>query len=282
LADDTDEMADIRAELEATAKEPDKKVPAEQTAAEQEAEEAKEPEAEESEAEQSADEGEETADEKKADPEKKKTESKRYLLREQLKKERESVRARDARIAELEAELAARKTAKEDDAEDADQKPQAKTEAQIREEIRADERRKAARDDFLRQSNAAFDKGVEVFGKPEFEEAAATLNDIGMNEDIVEAMLATDAPERVIFQLAQDVEEARRVFSLPPLKRAAAMAKVAASRPRLVKTSEAAPPIRPVGGKSGESEDIYAPNASDAAIDAAVAGSLKRMSEKYG
>ena len=204
---------------------------------------------------------------------------------------------KDAEIARLAAEIANKPAAAvvEDEAAeelDAEGKPKpkakpakiavpAKSEAQIREEIRAEERVRGEREQFTRDSNAAFDAGVKAYGEDGFEEATSTLNALGLNAGIVAVALATDAPERVLYMLAQDPDEATRIFALPQLRMATAMAKIASSRPRAVKQSDAPKPLTPLGGNGQDTTDDFGDNASDAVIERAVSNSLKRIAEKY-
>jgi hypothetical protein len=219
--------------------------------------------------------------------------SKRLLMREQIKRLEGTTREANAEIARLAAELAAAKAAPVAEAPELDAdgkpKPKVKTEAQIREEVRAEEAQKrekidrqAAEKEFNDACNVTFDKGAETFGKDEFEESTDTLQLLGMNARHVEAALATDAPERVLFLLGQDPEEAKRVFALPPLKMAAAMAKIASSRPRTAAKVSAAPaPIRTVDGKGAEADEVFDDKASDAVVDKVINGAMERIQGKW-
>lgn len=142
-------------------------------------------------------------------------------------------------------------------------RPAAKTEAQIRSEA-VEEAKKALRaeseiNEFVTRADRLLDQGVETFGKAEFEEARNNIigfgSDLGMfttNESRVEfiqqVLDSTDKPERVIFMMGQDPDEAERIIALPERKRIAAMVLMANSRPRKTPISEAPKPPEPVQG----------------------------------
>ena len=314
MADEVDEMADIRAELDTNAaaaevaavvaaadkdkadkgEKPATEVVAEAIAADDKVEaqaDAAKDEAVVEEIEAEADDKDEkkvVVDDKAANRDK----SKRFLMREEINRLKAVERDGKAEIARLAAELAVKNVTEVAPELDADgkPKPKIKTEAQIREEVRAEERQKTTEAEreatakaFNDACNAAFDKGAEVYGEEDFKDATDTLNLLGMGARHVEAALATDAPERVLFLLAEDTEKAKRIFALPPLKMAAEMAKIASSRARAPAKAAALPaPVTPVGGKGAETDGaIFDNNASDAVVDKFVNGALERIQGKW-
>lgn len=85
-------------------------------------------------------------------------------------------------------------------------------------------------DEFNRASAAVYDKGVAAFpGK--FETAIANLQAAGVlaadNTGFLEAALVTEAPERVLYELGQNPEEAMRLASLPAPQLAIALDRMA-------------------------------------------------------
>lgn len=118
--------------------------------------------------------------------------------------------------------------------------------------VQAEARRIATEDKLIADSNAIFDAGVKAHGN-EFKEAVTNLNLLGlMNDNLVEAALATDAPADVIHYLGTDPDEAARITSLPPIRMAAELTKLATKLSSQAKPaaefSRAPAPIRPVGG----------------------------------
>lgn len=156
----------------------------------------------------------------------------------------------------------------------------AKTEAEIRAEIAADMRREAEANAFNTRSNEAFDAGVKAYGKEEFQEAVDTIKAVGLDRDVLEDILATDAPSKVLFLLGSDADEAERIIGLPQRKRIAELVKLSTSRARgggtQGKTSAVPDPIRPVGGRG---ED--APT-TQAAVQKQIDGFFERRRVRLG
>ena len=96
---------------------------------------------------------------------------------------------------------------------------------------------------------------------PDFQATIATLNATGaMKDELVEAAIELGDPHRVLHQLAQNPAEAARIAALPPVRMAAALAKIAGTptatpAPRTV--SKAPAPIEPVArtGSGGVETD---------------------------
>ncbi len=298
-----DPLAAIRADVEAEmaaeaakAGDADEK-PAKRAAAEQGGEEGDNTDDEAARGEGEEAEAEDEGDEGKPEPKKaaaKPRDWKRARINELTAKNREKDAENErlkAKIAELEA--GARGDADEGAEEEAEaaeetEKPKprqaakpGKTEAEIRAEIEAKMRAENAEADFTKRSNDAFDAGVKEYGEEEFAEARDTLVDVGLNAKVLAAVLETDAPAKVLWQLSQNPEEASRIFRLSSIKMAIEMDRIATKRASGRKVSEAPAPIKPVGAKGGDDDNNLTPTASDAAVDKYLAGFHRRQSEKW-
>jgi len=120
---------------------------------------------------------------------------------------------------------------------------------------------KAAQARFTADCNAIFDDGMAKHGDT-FKESLANLNVLGlMNEQVVDAALATGAAADILNYLGSDVDEAARITALPPVRMAVELTKVAAklaTKPDAPQISRAPAPIAPVGGQTTTVEaDIY-------------------------
>lgn len=135
----------------------------------------------------------------------------------------------------------------------------------------AEEAEKRAREDAARQSeaaaerqfdtdsNAAYEAGKKAYGD-EFDHALKNFGNVGGNREILEVAYATDAPEKVLFELGRDPARAQTILAMSPAKMAVEFAKLAL-KPAPAgdkKVSGAPPPSKPLGGTaqvSGEPRD---------------------------
>lgn len=94
----------------------------------------------------------------------------------------------------------------------------------------------AAQREYDRNAQTAVDAGRTRYGNDEFNERVSSFkrlhdpSDPVSNRaysDLVEAAIETGAPEKIIFELGGDLKEADRILKLSPVKRAAALAKLA-------------------------------------------------------
>lgn len=105
---------------------------------------------------------------------------------------------------------------------------------------------------FNEQCDAVAQKGATLFpGK--FDQAVANLNAAGVirrdDSTFLEAALATESPEQVIFKLGNEPEEAMRLASLPPTQLAVALDRMARDLTKAPeKTSDAPAPLTQVNG----------------------------------
>ncbi len=97
-----------------------------------------------------------------------------------------------------------------------------------------------------------FSQGIEEY--PDFEESVRSLGTIGLDTDTVEYITMSGHGAKMIKALADDLEEADRIMSLSPIRRAEALIelknKVAAQpKKRISKTPEPIPSLGSKGGK---------------------------------
>lgn len=106
--------------------------------------------------------------------------------------------------------------------------------------------------DFNRQSANVYQKGLTAFpGK--FDGALQNLQAAGVYSDqdmsFVEAAMATEAPEHLLYALGNNPEEAMRLAALPQTQRAIALDRMARDlKTPPVSTSNAPPPVTPISG----------------------------------
>jgi hypothetical protein len=98
------------------------------------------------------------------------------------------------------------------------------------------------------------DKCNEVYssGKSEFSDFDDTLGNFrmlgGLTPDLIEAVTQLPDAHKVLYALGQNMDEAARVLSLPPVPMAMALARLSMSGPKSKPVSNAPPPIRPIDG----------------------------------
>lgn len=117
---------------------------------------------------------------------------------------------------------------------------------------------RVAADVFNAQCNATFEKGVASY-KDDFKGAVANLQSVGvMNRDVLDLVLATDDPAKVLFELGSDPDKASRLLDMTPAQRAIEVAKMAVTKKAPAPISNAPPPVKTVEGSarvSGEPGD---------------------------
>jgi hypothetical protein len=98
------------------------------------------------------------------------------------------------------------------------------------------------------------DKCNEVYssGKAEFSDFDDTLGNFrmlgGLPQPLLEAVTQLPDAHKVLYALGQNMDEAERIVSLPPVPMALALAKLSMSQPKAKPVSNAPPPIRPIDG----------------------------------
>jgi hypothetical protein len=116
---------------------------------------------------------------------------------------------------------------------------------------------KSEQNKFVEDSTKAYEKGVEVYSKEKFDAAVAKIPSVF--GDIAEpatmqAILATDNPAKVLYELGSNLENAARIYNLPPHRRLTEFIKMALpNAPEVRRTSNATPPIEPISSGTGGS-----------------------------
>ncbi len=127
-------------------------------------------------------------------------------------------------------------------------------------------RQQAETQEFRSKLDAAWTKGLAAYGDEDFNTVAANLNSVGFvpvqdpqtgqvgNTELMQLVLETDDPARVLFELGSDPAKAQAVMALPPAKRAIEIAKLAITPPaekaKPTLLSNAPRPIVPVEGSA--------------------------------
>ena len=119
----------------------------------------------------------------------------------------------------------------------------------------------AAEQTFRQQTLELDRRGAQEF--PDWNQKIAAFQPLGgISRSAVEAALELDAPHKVLHALSGDLNEAARIFSLPPIRQATALAQYAAKLeakpvpPPARPVSSAPAPVTPVvgGGAKGETD----------------------------
>jgi len=135
--------------------------------------------------------------------------------------------------------------------------------------VQAEAARRSARDAFDKKSNDAFNAGKTTFGD-EFPNAVDNLHKVGLlpyrddagnvyNNDILEMVLATDDPSKVLYELGSNPDKASQIVTMTPAARAIEIAKLAvgsvAPKATPVQLSNAPRPVTPVDGSARTSSE---------------------------
>jgi hypothetical protein len=86
-----------------------------------------------------------------------------------------------------------------------------------------------AQETFNRQVDTVIQQGYEDYGQGTFDTLSKDLSDAIGKENIASVMssiVQCDAPTRVIQYLAENAEEAKRIASMPPARRQAALGRI--------------------------------------------------------
>ena len=196
-------------------------------------------------------------------------------LSAQRNAEAERAAAAEARAAAAEALLAAQglKAGEEEGGETLKPKDRVYTQAELEAEATKRAESIAATQAFNNQCNNLFQQGAKAYGEEAFDANLQNLRDVGVisPDDLgfVRDALETEAPEKVLFHLGQNPDEALKIAGLSPTKRAVALDRLAVQlsteKPKASKPVSKAPaPIAPVGtNRSAKEIDISDPNISD-------------------
>lgn len=118
--------------------------------------------------------------------------------------------------------------------------------------------------DFNRRADEMYSDGTAKF--PDWKDAVDTLVASGfMDKDLLDAAMAVDGGVEVLHHLGTNLDEAERIASLSPIKKAAEMSKLSSviRTPINVAVSAAPAPIRPVSGSANPQIDLQRISDSD-------------------
>lgn len=170
---------------------------------------------------------------------------------EVTREKHEERRAREALQAQLEA-VTTRRTADAAKPEGEAEEPRltaADVERLAEEKAQTRAREIATNRAYDEACNSAFEKGVAEVGEDEFQAAVKTLQTVAgdrYNANVLPIAMQTDAPHKVLFALGSDPDEAERILSLPPVRMAIEMDRLAMARGKGKAVSKAPAPIRTV------------------------------------
>ncbi|MDB5531612.1 MAG: hypothetical protein JWR51_4715 [Devosia sp.] len=106
--------------------------------------------------------------------------------------------------------------------------------------------------------NTAYTAGKSTFGE-DFDGAVANLQSVGiMTRDMLDLIVATDDPAKVLYELGSDPDKASAILALPPAKRAVEIAKlsvVPAAKKVPTPLSNAPRPVTPIDGSARTSAE---------------------------
>lgn len=106
--------------------------------------------------------------------------------------------------------------------------------------------------------NTAYTAGKSAFGD-DFDGAVANLQSVGaMTRDMLDLVVATDDPAKVLYELGSDPDKASAILALPPAKRAVEIAKlsvVPVAKKAPTPLSNAPRPVTPIDGSARTSAE---------------------------
>lgn len=174
---------------------------------------------------------------------------------------------KDQRIASLTARLNAERAKNaqpQGEAPKAPLDPTADFDSRVREAAVQQATVMTAQAQFNRDCNSAAEAGRDKFGKEKFNASVSALQTLmdptdggsvaAYNEFLLAALETGDAPT-LLYELGQDMGEAQRILSLPPLKRVVELTKRVAKAPS-TEVSNLPKPITPVDSVGSRHVDI--------------------------
>lgn len=120
------------------------------------------------------------------------------------------------------------------------------------------ERQAADERAFNEECNRVYQSGKGQFS--DFDDAIGNLRSLGvLDKTLIDAALATEQPDRVLYEIGSDPDKAMRIMALPPAKRIVELTKlslVAPAPPPQRRVSSAPAPVRPVEGTARASTGL--------------------------
>lgn len=129
------------------------------------------------------------------------------------------------------------------------------SEAEVERRALAKAQELAAEQAFNQECNRIYEAGVKAFS--DFDDAIQNFRMLGgLTPPMIEAAAATDMPEKVLYELGSNPDEAERIIKMTPTRMGVELAKLAqklsAPKPAV---SKAPPPIKPVDGAGKGEKD---------------------------
>lgn len=124
---------------------------------------------------------------------------------------------------------------------------------------------------FQRDFTSAVESANKAFGKDKMQDAINRISELGgLDVDHLNLVLGTDDPGKVLFELGSKPEEFQRIMDLPFNKRTNEFAKMGLKTETPARQpSKTPPPVEPIGGSGGSTDNRYDDKASDDAWFAA-------------
>lgn len=124
---------------------------------------------------------------------------------------------------------------------------------------------------FQRDFASAVESANKAFGKDKMNDAIARISELGgLDVDHLNLVLGTDDPGKVLFELGSKPEEFQRIMDLPFNKRVVEFAKMGLKTETPARQpSKTPPPVEPIGGSGGSTDNRYDDKTDDAAWFAA-------------
>lgn len=120
---------------------------------------------------------------------------------------------------------------------------------------------------FQRDFASAVASANKDYGKDKMQSAIDRISELGgLDVDHLNLVLGTDDPGKVLYELGSKPEEFQRIMDLPFNKRVVEFAKMGL-KPETApgKVSRTPPPVEPIGGGGGSTDNRYNDKADDAA-----------------
>lgn len=120
--------------------------------------------------------------------------------------------------------------------------------------VRTEAQKLVAQQQYIESSNKTLEKGHAEF--PDFESKLSQLGQLGdfSHETLANIVVGSDVAHKVLYHLANNLDVAADILSLPPVQQARAIGKLEATlstaREETKETSNAPAPIKPLSGRS--------------------------------
>lgn len=115
--------------------------------------------------------------------------------------------------------------------------------------VKAEAERVASQTQMQRDIESTESKGRKDYGEERWTKSLAILNTLGFQADDLPAILATDDPAKVLFDLGNNPENYQRIMDLSPMKRQAEFIKLSLAVAPKPKPSDAPKPVDTIGAR---------------------------------